>query len=230
MGVTPLLELVDVSYAYPSARRRVPVLSGVSAVIREGETVGVVGPNGSGKSTLLKILATLMRPTTGRLLHRGRLLGRAPGGYRAGVNYSAGAPQGFYPRLTAVENLRFFAGLKGASCTAQEARRLAARVGLADSADAVYANFSLGMRQRLHLARLLLEPSEVWIVDEPTNGLDAEGVRLLETVLRDARDKTKIIVSHDADFLARVSTRTLALGAGAAAARAQAGPGGRVQA
>ncbi|MEU3046631.1 ABC transporter ATP-binding protein [Streptomyces sp. NPDC006984] len=210
MGVTPLLELVGVSYAYPSDRRRT-ILQDVSGVFHEGETVGVVGPNGSGKSTLLKILATLLRPTAGRLLHHGRPLHRGLGRYRCGVNYSAGAPQGFYPRLTAAENLRFFAGMKGTDCSARHARSLLDSVGLAGDSDTVFAAFSLGMRQRLHLARLLLEPSSVWIIDEPTNGLDADGVRLLEALMSGAPDKAKIVVSHDADFLSRVATRRFAL-------------------
>ncbi|SDT68110.1 ABC transporter ATP-binding protein [Actinoplanes derwentensis] len=211
MGVTPLLELAAVSYTYPGPQGGSRVLNAVSGVIHEGETLGVVGPNGSGKSTLLKILATLLRPTSGQVRYRGRPMARVPLHYRGRVNYSAGAPYGFYPRLTAVENLRFFAGIKGAACSPAGARRLLETVGLADRADAVYATFSLGMRQRLHLARLLLEPSEIWIVDEPTNGLDTDGVRLLEKILGDRPDKTKVIVSHDDDFLSRVATRRFVL-------------------
>ncbi|MFG2983266.1 ATP-binding cassette domain-containing protein [Streptomyces sp. NPDC048258] len=213
--MTPLLEMSDLWYAYPHAgRHRDPVLRGVQGCLYEGETLAVVGRNGSGKSTLLKILATVLRPTSGHLLHRGRRLGPAPARYRAGVGYSAGAPQGFYPRLTAVENIRFFSGMKGRMHSAQEARHLLARVGLSDSADTTYATFSLGMRQRLHLARLLLEPSQLWIIDEPTNGLDGDGLRLLEALLAETPGKTKVVVSHDEDFLARVATRTLVLDRG----------------
>ncbi|MFJ7899719.1 ATP-binding cassette domain-containing protein [Streptomyces sp. NPDC096198] len=211
--MSPLLELADLWYAYPHAAGPdpVPVLRGVSAEVHEGETLSIVGGNGSGKSTLLKILATLLRPTAGELRHRGQPIGAVPAAYRADVNYSAGAPLGFYPRLTAAENLRFFSGLKGGSLTSGQAGGLLDRVGLADQADVLYARFSLGMRQRLHLARLLLEPSALWIVDEPTNGLDTDGVRLLEDLLRNTPDRTKVIVSHDREFLHRTGARTLVL-------------------
>lgn len=215
--MSPLLELDDLWYTYPHAGSNpVAVLRGVRAEVHEGEILGIVGGNGSGKSTLLKILATLLRPTAGGLRYRGKPIGSVPTAYRAVVNYSAGAPLGFYPRLTATENLRFFSGLKGTTLTRHGARRLLDRVGLADQADVLYARFSLGMRQRLHLARLLLEPSGLWLVDEPTNGLDADGVRLLEGLLGATPDRTKVVVSHDLEFLRRIGSRTLVLKEGRA--------------
>lgn len=211
--MSPLLELADLWYAYPRGAGPAPaaMLRGIRAEVHEGETLGIVGGNGSGKSTLLKILATLLRPTAGELRYRGEPIGSVPTAYRAAVNYSAGAPLGFYPRLTAAENLRFFSGLKGRTLTPHQAGGLLGRVGLADQADVLYARFSLGMRQRLHLARLLLEPSVLWIADEPTNGLDADGVRLLEGLLRDTPDQAKVIVSHDLEFMHRIGARTLVL-------------------
>ncbi|MDH6580506.1 ABC transporter ATP-binding protein [Kitasatospora sp. MAP5-34] len=210
--MSPLLELNDLWYTYPHAGPNpVAVLRGVRAEVHEGETLGIVGGNGSGKSTLLKILATLLRPTAGQLRYRGEPIGSVPTAYRAAVNYSAGAPLGFYPRLTAAENLRFFSGLKGTTLTRHGAGGLLDRVGLADQADVLYARFSLGMRQRLHLARLLLEPSALWIVDEPTNGLDADGVRLLQELLGGAPDRATVVVSHDREFLHRIGARILIL-------------------
>ncbi|MCF1598463.1 heme ABC exporter ATP-binding protein CcmA [Streptomyces muensis] len=209
------MALLDVSglwYRYPrSSDGEDGVLRGADAHIEEGESVGIVGRNGSGKSTLLKVLANLLQPTSGELRFHGRPVKPNDHEYRSALNYCAGAPQGFYPRLTATENVRFFSGMKGRMLSSTEAVELLERVVLAKSADVKYAKFSLGMRQRLHLACLLLEPSAVWILDEPTTGLDREGVQMLEGILAEAHDKTRIIVSHDADFLSRVTTRTLAL-------------------
>jgi ABC-2 type transport system ATP-binding protein len=209
--MTPLLELREVGYSYPRTSSPEPLLHGVSAAVLPGECVGVVGPNGSGKSTLLKIAATLLRPTSGVVLYRGVPVRNALSKYRAAVNYSAGAPLGFYPRLTATENLKFFSGMKGKMVGEREIARILELVGLAASAKTRYAQFSLGMRQRLHLARLTLEPAELWIADEPTNGLDADGTRLLTTLLTEAVGKAQLIVSHDTDFLSQVTDRTLEL-------------------
>ncbi|WP_180931233.1 ABC transporter ATP-binding protein [Streptomyces sp. AJS327] len=206
--MTTLLEFSDLWYRYPRGRAGTePVLRGAAAGIEEGESVGIVGRNGSGKSTFLKVVANLLRPTSGRIAFRGRTVRANDRRYRSVVNYCAGAPQGFYPRLTATENLRFFSGMKGRMRTAAQAGELLERVGLAESADVAYSKFSLGMRQRLHLAGLLLEPSEVWILDEPTTGLDTDGVKTLEAILAEATGKTRLVVSHDADFLARVTGR-----------------------
>ncbi|MFF5176354.1 ATP-binding cassette domain-containing protein [Micromonospora sp. NPDC000089] len=211
--MTALLELDDVAYRYPHAKpERGDVIRCASLTVAAGEAVGIVGSNGSGKSTLLKILATLLRPTRGRVLFQGVPTPASLRRYRAMLNYCGGAPQGFYPRLTAAENVRFFSGMKGDMLSRSRIVALLDRVGLSDSIDLHYSRFSLGMRQRLHLATVMLEPSEVWILDEPTNGLDAEGLALLEGLLGEADGRVaRVVVSHDADFLSRVVSRTLHL-------------------
>ncbi|MGC4792169.1 ABC transporter ATP-binding protein [Micromonospora sp. DT178] len=211
--MTALLELHDVGYRYPHATKaRGDVLHSVSLSVAAGEAIGIVGSNGSGKSTLLKVLATLLRPTRGRVLFRGTPVQASLRSYRAALNYCSGAPQGFYPRLTAAENLRFFSGMKGRMLSRREIAALLDRVGLAESMDVNYSRFSLGMRQRLHLAAVLFEPAEVWILDEPTNGLDADGMALLQVLLTEAGGRVaRVVVSHDADFLSRVVDRTIRL-------------------
>jgi ABC-2 type transport system ATP-binding protein len=212
-----LIELRDISYSYPSAKPgQPPLFRGLSASIARGEAVGITGANGSGKSTLLKILATLLQPTAGDVAYGGRPVRSCLGEVRASLNYCAGAPQGFYPRLDASDNLRFFSGMKGRMLSARELDVLLARVGLEAAGNKKYFQFSLGMRQRLHLARVLLEPSEVLILDEPSNGLDGEGARVLEEILtRDTAGKTRVVVSHDLALLARVTTRRLTILGGA---------------
>lgn len=210
--MTTVLELLDVTYQYPRDKGSTgPVLNKANLKVAQCESVAVFGRNGVGKSTLLKVLANLLTPASGELRYQGARVHRRDREYRAVLNYCAGAPLGFYPRLTAVENLRFFSGMKGRMLSAPESAAFLARVGLAGAADVTYAKFSLGMRQRLHLAALLLEPSSVWILDEPTAGLDQDGMTLLETLLREADDKTKVIVSHDSDFLDRVTTRRVVM-------------------
>ncbi|MFJ6943278.1 ATP-binding cassette domain-containing protein [Streptomyces wuyuanensis] len=210
--MTALLEVRGLWYRYPRDKSHAQaVLRGIDAHIGEGESVGIVGRNGSGKSTLLKVMSNLLRPSQGEIRFGGRPVRLNDHAYRSVLNYCAGAPQGFYPRLTASENLRFFSGMKGRMYTPAEASALLGTVGLGASSDVKYATFSLGMRQRLHLACLLLEPSRIWILDEPTTGLDQEGLEMLEEMLSRAERKTRIVVSHDAALLSRVTSRTLNL-------------------
>jgi ABC-type multidrug transport system ATPase subunit len=209
--MTPLLELKDVTFSYTA--RGPSVFAPVNLALSEAEAVGIAGDNGTGKSTLLKIAASLIRPTSGHLFFAGTELGQCLDQFRTVLNYTAGAPLGFYPRLTGVENLRFFSAMKGRTIDEASARKLMRRAGLPVSADEKKCHqYSLGMKQRLHLARLFLEPCKLLILDEPTNGLSPEGVSLLIALLNeDLKSKAKLIVSHDADFLARTTSRVLHL-------------------
>lgn len=211
--MTAVLELDGIGYHYPRTRSgRGEVLRDVCMTVAAGESVGIVGDNGSGKSTLLKIMSTLLRPTRGVVRFRGEPLPGSLRRYRSVLNYCAGAPQGFYPRLTARQNLAFFSGMKGRMLTRTQTDVLLDRVGLSESADVAYSRFSLGMRQRLHLAALSLEPAEIWILDEPTNGLDGNGLKLLERLLTAGEGRlARVVVSHDEDFLARTTGRVLRL-------------------
>lgn len=211
-----VLEAANIGYTYPMSRTA-PVLVDCSLSIEEGESVGIVGRNGSGKSTLLKILATLLRPTTGTVKYRGKPINSAIREYRSKLNYCSGAPQGFYPRLTARENLHFFSGMRGRAYDNAEIDSLLVQVDLIAAADTAYGQFSLGMRQRLHLACLMLEPSDIWIADEPTNGLDVDGLSALEQILTTKQRKTLVVVSHDQAFLERVTSRRIVLDQGVTA-------------
>lgn len=211
--MTSLLRGEGLSFSFPE-RPGAPLFSGLDIELEEGESLGLTGPNGSGKSTLLRVLASLLRPSEGRVLYRGAPLTESLAAYRSVINYSAGAPLGFYPRLTGIDNLRFFSGLKGRVLDPEEAGGLVARVGLpAEAGEKRYAQYSLGMKQRLHLARLLLEPCELILLDEPSNGLDAEGLKTLEALLNGPlKEKAKVVISHDADFLAAVTRRRVRIG------------------
>ncbi len=114
------------------------------------ENVGVVGDNGIGKSTFLKVVASLIRPSQGEVLFYGRPIKSQVKAYRRQINYTAGAPMGFYPRLTGIENLRFFSAMKGKMISVPHAKDLVRRVSLpADAGDKKYHQFPLGMKQRL---------------------------------------------------------------------------------
>ncbi len=150
---------------------KVTAVSGVSLELKAG-VVGLIGHNGAGKSTLMQMIATLAKPTEGRILFDGTDIAKQPDKIRRRLGY---LPQDFgvYPGLTAREFLLYFAALKGVN---QPARidQLLEMVNLHAHADRVAATFSGGMRQRLGIAQALLNDPDILIVDEPTAGLDPE--------------------------------------------------------
>jgi ABC-2 type transport system ATP-binding protein len=137
--------------------------------------IGLLGPNGAGKSTLMRILATITRPTAGRVLWNGADVFAAPLALRQALGY---LPQDFgvYPNLTAVELLEYLAAVKRvpARLARQRIPELLQMVGLSEAARRPLGDFSGGMRQRVGIAQALLSDPRLLIVDEPTVGLDPE--------------------------------------------------------
>jgi ABC-2 type transport system ATP-binding protein len=170
-------------------RGRLPrrtVLDDVSLHVAKGELLGLLGANGAGKTTLLQILATLAHGDSGTVTIDGRSARLEPGRIRRTIGYCSSAERGFYYRLTALDNLRFFgtlAGLRGAGLE----RRIDEVLGLVDlgmERDRLYAEFSTGMRQRLSVARALLSNPPVLLLDEPTRAVDPIHAESLRTLIR----------------------------------------------
>jgi heme exporter protein A len=184
-----------------------------------GTVTGLMGPNGAGKSTLLGILSTLMAPSRGEIALGRHVIrdGRAPSALRARIGY-LGHTSGLYDDLSALENLAFFARLAGVGEDAVESRAAQAlrSVGLERFGDRRVKHYSRGMVQRLALGRLIVVGPRLWLLDEPTTGLDESSVEALERLLQDRKEAEDIVlvVSHDAPFLARVSDRIVQLANG----------------
>jgi ABC-type multidrug transport system ATPase subunit len=191
-------------------RRR--ALARISFEARRGEILGLLGPNGAGKSTLLAMLATLLKPTTGRIVYGDRDaagLGAALRG-RIGV---LGHDLYLYPELTAHENLAFFAGLYHRRDPAGDAAAALARAGLADRGDDAVSGFSRGMRQRVALERALIHAPRLVLLDEPFTGLDDASTAALVARLRGLRDEGAIVVlaTHDLDLVDGLLDRAIFL-------------------
>lgn len=159
----------------------------------EPGVVGLIGHNGAGKSTLMQMLATLTRPTSGRILLDGQDIVARPELMRRRLGY---LPQDFgvYPHLTALEFLQYFAALKGVR-DAGRLQQLLELVNLHEQAHRPAAGFSGGMRQRLGIAQALLNDPDVLIVDEPTAGLDPEERLRFRHLLGDLGRQRLVIVS-----------------------------------
>ena len=191
---TCTLELDGVGFRYKGGH---DALSEVSLRLERG-IVGLLGPNGAGKSTLMRILATLAKPTRGRVRWNGEDTASRPDPLRRTLGY---LPQDFgvYPMLSAREFLAYLSAVKGVSARDAGARvdECLAQVGLSDMADRRLGEFSGGMRQRVGIAQALLNNPKLLIVDEPTVGLDPEERLRFRHLLSDlAVDRLVILSTH----------------------------------
>jgi ABC-2 type transport system ATP-binding protein len=167
-----------------------------------GVVAGFVGPNGAGKTTTMAMLLGLVRPTAGS----GSVLGSSidePASYLPRVGAMIESPA-FYPSLSGAENLRMFAIVGGHDTGSIPS--LLDDVGLAGRGDDRYRNYSLGMKQRLGIAAALLGDPELLILDEPSNGLDPQGVREMRTLIGGlaGTGRTVLVSSHDLSELEQV--------------------------
>jgi ABC-type multidrug transport system ATPase subunit len=182
----------DLGYAYGDTL----AVDGVSFTVAAGEIFGVLGPNGAGKSTTIKLLTGQLTPAAGRVTVLGLdgIDDRAAIQARIGVCFEE---KNVYPNLSARENLRFFARLFGIRDL--DADALLARVGLSERGDDRVSGYSKGMRQRLMIARALVNDPDVLFLDEPTDGLDPVSARTIRRLIRDeaARGAAVLLTTHD---------------------------------
>lgn len=165
--------------------------------VRKGRIYGLLGRNGAGKTTTMKMLLGLTRPTSGKVAVWGKSLAGNERKLLPRIGSLIESP-GFYPNLTATENLRIFATLRGVPGwhAIKDALDL---VGLPYKDKKLFSQFSLGMKQRLAIALAVMHDPELLILDEPINGLDPIGIAEVRSFIRelcDARGKTILISSH----------------------------------
>ena len=160
-------------------------VDGVSLEVNRGEIFGFLGPNGAGKTTTIKMLAGLIKPSSGRVIIDGWDLEEHPREAKKAVGFIPDRPF-LYEKLTAREFLRFLAGLYGcaANGTDERMKALLRLFGIEEWKDELIESFSHGMKQRLVMISAFLHQPKIIIVDEPMVGLDPAGVRLVKEVFR----------------------------------------------
>jgi ABC-2 type transport system ATP-binding protein len=176
----------------------------VTFEVREGEIFGLIGPNGAGKTTLTKIIATLIQPTDGQVTVMGYDSVRDDRDVRRNVGMAGAEERSFYWRLTAEQNLLFFARLHGLS-SAQAKRRIAElleMLQLEDSTRRRFAELSTGNKQRLSVARAMLADPPVLLLDEPTRSLDPIAAARMRVAIKsltqtDVGRVTVFLTSHN---------------------------------
>ncbi len=165
------------------------VFAGLSFALPEGSALLLTGANGAGKSTLLRMLAGLLRPAEGAVLWRGEDTAADPGAHAARLRYLS-HQDALKPALTVTENLAFFVGLWGGDVPAALESMALSRL-----AELPARVLSSGQKRRLALARLALGPAPLWLLDEPSTGLDAASVERLGPLLAAHRDAGGVVVA-----------------------------------
>jgi ABC-type multidrug transport system ATPase subunit len=179
--------------------------------VTEGEVFGFLGQNGSGKSTTIRMLLSLIHPTSGSI----ELFGKPLNKYRDEILEEVGAiieRPDLYPYLTAKEHLQLFAKLRNKHVGENSIQDTLVKVGLADRSKDKVQTFSLGMKQRLGIAIALLHNPSLIILDEPTNGLDPQGIsdiRNLIKQLAQQEGKTVLVSSHLLSEIEQMATQIM---------------------
>jgi ABC-2 type transport system ATP-binding protein len=184
----------------PDQRETFIAVNGIDLRVERGEIFGVLGPNGAGKTTTLRMIATLLEPTSGDVTVLGIDVRTHPREIRASLGAMLSGERSLYWKLTARENLEYFAALYHVPPKEIASRIDAAlaAVKLADRADDYVERYSTGMRQRLALARALLPDPPLVILDEPTVGLDPQAARDLRDRVRELKrqGRTVLLTTH----------------------------------
>jgi len=185
-----------------------PVLRGVNFSAQPGEFVVLLGPNGAGKTTFLRILASLSRPSMGKVTIAGHQLPGESAAVRQSLGVVSHMPL-LYGDLTAEENLRFYSRLYNIPVPSDRIHEVFDLVGLAPRKKDLVRTFSRGMQQRLAIGRAILHDPEVVLFDEPYTGLDQDASEMLDGVLRDvaAVGRTVVMTSHDLARAEELGTR-----------------------
>lgn len=176
--------------------------------IEKGNVYGILGPNGSGKSTTLGIILNVVNKTSGEYSWFDGNTETQDALKRVGAIIER---PNFYPYMSAFQNLKLVCKIKGVSISAIE--KVLETVGLLDRKDSAFNTFSLGMKQRLAIASALLNDPEVLILDEPTNGLDPQGIHQIREIIKAIAKKgtTILLASHLLDEVEKVCSHVVVL-------------------
>lgn len=186
------------------------ILRGIDLSIKQGETVAILGPNGAGKSTLLKVLATLIKPTTGHVMINGLDLKKNQIEIKTLFGYLPHSSL-LYDHYSPLENLVFFGKLYGVINPEERAVELVKEVGLSFFINEPVKNFSRGMIQRIAIARAIVHDPKILYLDEPHTGLDQGAIGILNNVIVSMKGKgtTTLMVTHDFKQAAEICDRIL---------------------
>jgi ABC-2 type transport system ATP-binding protein len=188
-----------------------------------GSVLVLLGPNGSGKTTTLKLISTMLLPDSGRVVVEGFDTTTDSRAVRARVGFAVAAERSFFPRLSARENLDFFAALDDIPrrSRAERVEELLSRTGLHHAADTLVMKFSSGMYQRLGIARALIKKPTVVLLDEPTRSLDPGSAAQFWNLVRElpTQGSSVLLATHNFNEAVAVGNQVAVLFKGSLAAK-----------
>ena len=191
----------------------VEAVKDASFTVKKGEIVGLLGENGAGKTTTLRMLATMLRPTSGTALINGHSIIENPREVRREIGILFGGEVGLYDRLTARENIEYFARLNAMDIDDMKAsiRELISKFQMEDYIDRKVGKFSRGMKQRVAIARSIVHRPSVMLFDEPTAGLDVTAAKIVHDFILECRQQNKAIIfsSHSMQEVEKLSDRII---------------------
>lgn len=195
-GAKKMIEIKEVTKRFKDKKVHVTALKHLSFSVREGQVVGLLGENGAGKTTLLRTIATLYTPTEGAVSVGGFDTVKQPDEVKKRMGVLFGGETGLYDRLTARENLEYFASLYGLGRHETKVRidELAVMFGMKDYLNRKVGGFSKGMRQKVAIARTLIHDPEIILFDEPTTGLDITSSNVFRQLVSSLKRQGKTII------------------------------------
>ena len=200
-----ILSITNLNKVY---NKYVHAVNNVSLEIHKGNVYGILGPNGSGKSTTLGIVLNVVNKTSGEYSWFGGNVETHEALKKVGAIIER---PNFYPYMTAKQNLQLVCKIKNIDYS--KVQEKLALVGLVEREDSKFSTFSLGMKQRLAIASALLNDPEILILDEPTNGLDPQGIHQIRDIIRliASQGTTILLASHLLDEVEKVCSHVLVL-------------------
>ncbi|MDF2884023.1 MAG: transporter related protein [Clostridiaceae bacterium] len=191
--------------------KKVNAVDNISFTVNEGEIVGLLGENGAGKTTTLRILATMLKPTGGTAVINGFDIIKEPSKVRGNIGILFGGEVGLYDRLTAKENIKYFAELNGMSKekTEKSIEYLSNMLEMNEYLNRRVGKFSRGMKQKVAIARSIVHEPGVMLFDEPTAGLDVTASRIVQDFILKCKEEKKAIIfsSHSMSEVEKLCDR-----------------------
>lgn len=191
-----MIQVDRVTKIFKSKKETIHAAKSISFEVHKGEVVGLLGENGAGKTTLLRMIATLLEPTEGKISVAGYDTTKQPMEVKKRIGVLFGGETGLYERLTAKENLEYFAMLYGMSKHETKVRieSLAVKFGMKEYLHRRVGTFSKGMKQKVAIARTLIHNPEVILFDEPTTGLDITSANIFRQLIHQLKREGKTII------------------------------------
>lgn len=209
-----MIEVKDLSKRF----KDVEAVKNISFDVQDGEIVGLLGENGAGKTTTLRMLATMLKPTQGTAFINGYSIIDSPRDVRREIGILFGGEVGLYDRLTARENIEYFAKLNDMNESDMEKSldELIDKFQMDEYVDRRVGKFSTGMKQRVAIARSIVHQPGVMLFDEPTSGLDVSATKIIHDFILQCREDNKAIIfsSHSMQEVEKLSDRIIIINKG----------------